>query len=57
VVERYLKASIDADPSRPEGYINLGYLYEDMENWPAARETFEAERLLIRQILQFVMRG
>jgi len=42
VVEKYLKAAVEADPSRPEGYINLGYLYEDMENWPAARETFEA---------------
>jgi tetratricopeptide (TPR) repeat protein len=42
IVEKHLKDAIEADPSRPEGYINLGYLYEDMENWQSAREAFDA---------------
>lgn len=41
-VEEHLQASIATDPSRPEGYLNLGYLYEDQEKWPAARAAFEA---------------
>ncbi len=41
-VQKQLEASIAIDPSRPEGYLNLGYLYEDRDNWPKAREVFEA---------------
>jgi tetratricopeptide (TPR) repeat protein len=42
VVEKHLKDAINLDPSRPEGYLNLGYLYEDMERWPDAIAAFEA---------------
>jgi tetratricopeptide (TPR) repeat protein len=37
-----LQAAIAADPSQPDGYMLLGYAYEDMQKWPDAREAFEA---------------
>ena len=36
------KAAIDADPSRPEAYLYLGWVYWDEEMWPQAREVLEA---------------
>ncbi len=41
-VESLLKEAVACDPSRPEGYQNLGYLYQDKEDLHGAREAFEA---------------
>lgn len=42
IVRSRLLAAINADPSRPEGYLYLGYFYQDEERWPEALEVFEA---------------
>jgi tetratricopeptide (TPR) repeat protein len=34
--------AIAADPSRPEGYLNAGYAFEEQEKWTEARAAFEA---------------
>lgn len=41
-VEHCLQDAIAADPSRPESYLNLGYLYEEMEKGPESIAAFEA---------------
>lgn len=41
-VESLLQQAVSIDPSRPEGYLNLGYVYLDLEKHDAAIEVFEA---------------
>ena len=45
VVERHFTDAIAADASRPEGYLMLGYLYQEQDNLTKARELFEAGRI------------
>jgi tetratricopeptide (TPR) repeat protein len=40
--EALLQQAVAADPARPEGYLNLGYVYLDMEQFDKAIEAFEA---------------
>jgi hypothetical protein len=41
-VKKHYMNAIALDPSRPEGYLFLGYAFEDDGKWQAAREAFEA---------------
>ena len=45
-VEQHFNDAIAADPSRPESYVNLGYLYQDMDKWPEAKAVFEAGQVV-----------
>jgi hypothetical protein len=42
IVYGRFRAAIDADPSRPEAYLNLGYFFQDEERWLEAREVLDA---------------
>ncbi|MFZ5432765.1 MAG: tetratricopeptide repeat protein [Calditrichota bacterium] len=42
VLIREFRAAIKADPSRPEAYLYLGWVYWDEEQWPEMREALEA---------------
>ena len=44
-IEDHFQTAIMADPSRPESYVNLGYLYQDMEKWQESREVLEAGKI------------
>ena len=44
VVQQHLEAAVAIDPSRPEGWLNLGYLYEDTENWPQGARSLRGGR-------------
>jgi hypothetical protein len=45
VVHRQFLAAVTSDPSRPEGYLYLGYFFQDEERWPEAREVLDAGAL------------
>ncbi|MBU0509433.1 hypothetical protein KKH27_11450 [bacterium] len=42
ILIRNFRKAIEADPSRPEGYLYLGWVFWDEELWPEAREVLEA---------------
>jgi hypothetical protein len=42
LVQRRFEEAVAADPSRPEGYLYLGYLFEDKEQWKDARAALDA---------------
>jgi hypothetical protein len=42
LVQKYFEAATASDPSRPEAYLNLGWLFMDHEKWADARTALEA---------------
>lgn len=42
ILRKQISDAIAADPSRPEGYLSMGFAFEDEEKWPEARQAFEA---------------
>ena len=42
LVQQDYEAAISADPSQPDGYLYLGWAFEDAEKWPEARAAFDA---------------
>jgi tetratricopeptide (TPR) repeat protein len=44
-IEQHFNEAITTDPSQPEAFVMLGYLYQDQDNWTKAREVFEAGRI------------
>jgi predicted Zn-dependent protease len=42
LIEKDFNDAISTDPSQPEGYVMLGYLYQDQDDMPKARAAFEA---------------
>jgi len=41
-VQKAYEDAVAADPSRPEGYLFLGYVFEDQDKWPEARGALDA---------------
>lgn len=42
VLRQKFTAATAADPSRPEAYLYLGWVFQDEERWPEARDALEA---------------
>ena len=45
LIEKHFTDAIAINPSQPEAYVMLGYLFQDQDDWQRARETFEAGRV------------
>lgn len=41
-IEKHFTDAIAANPSQPEAYVMLGYLYQEQDDWQKARAAFEA---------------